>query len=84
MSSLRKNIEVLPPRRPAGRQSRSVTQQLGEVSFRILLSQNGSDQGYVPWDLRTKDNLDVAPGLYVFQVSAQGVGEYVGKFAIIK
>ncbi len=48
------------------------------------LQQNGSDQGYVPWDLRTKDNLDVAPGLYVFHVSAQGVGEYVGKFAIIK
>jgi hypothetical protein len=48
------------------------------------LQQTGSDQGYVPWDLRTKDNLDVAPGLYVFHVSAHGVGEYVGKFAIIK
>ena len=48
------------------------------------LPQDGMDQGYVPWDLRTKDNLDVAPGLYVFHVGAQGVGDYVGKFAIIK
>ncbi len=48
------------------------------------LQQDGSHSGYVPWDLRTKDNLDVAPGLYVFQVSAPGVGDHVGKFAIIK
>jgi hypothetical protein len=48
------------------------------------LQQDGSHVGYVPWDLRTKDNLDVAPGLYVFQVNAPGVGDYVGKFAIIK
>ena len=32
-------------------------------------------RGYVAWDLRTKDNLDVAPGLYVYQVDAPGVGE---------
>jgi hypothetical protein len=48
------------------------------------LQQDGSSSGFVPWDLRTKDNLDVAPGLYVYHVSARGVGEYVGKFAIIK
>ena len=48
------------------------------------LRQDGTDRGFVPWDLRTKDNLDVAPGLYVFQVDGRGVGEHVGKFAIIK
>jgi hypothetical protein len=38
------------------------------------LHQDGSQGGYVVWDLRTKDNLDVAPGLFVFQVDAPGVG----------
>jgi hypothetical protein len=38
----------------------------------------------VPWDLRTKDNLDVAAGLYVFHVDAPGIGTYLGKFAVIK
>lgn len=48
------------------------------------LRQDGSMNGFVPWDLRTKDNLDVAPGLYVFHVDAPGMGKYIGKFAIIK
>ncbi len=48
------------------------------------LRQDGSTAGYVPWDLRTKDNLDVAPGLYVFHVEAPGLGTYIGKFAVIK
>lgn len=48
------------------------------------LRQDGSLDGYVPWDLRTRDNLDVAPGLYVYHVEAPGLGTYVGKFAVIK
>ena len=41
-------------------------------------------QGFVAWDLRTKDNLEVAPGLYIFQVEAENYTSYIGKFAIIK
>jgi hypothetical protein len=48
------------------------------------LRQDGTLNGYVAWDLRTKDNLDVAPGLYIFHVEAPGAGDYTGKFAIIK
>jgi hypothetical protein len=48
------------------------------------LYQNGSTDGYVAWDLRTKDNLDVAPGLYVYHVDGGAAGTYIGKFAIIK
>lgn len=48
------------------------------------LRQDGSMTGYVPWDMRTKDNLDVAPGLYVFHVDAPGLGTHIGKFAILK
>ena len=48
------------------------------------LHHDGSTAGYVPWNLRTKDNLDVAPGLYVFHVEAAGYDSYIGKFAIVK
>jgi hypothetical protein len=48
------------------------------------LRHEGSDDGYLPWDLRTKDNLDVAPGLFLFQVDAGPLGTTIGKFAIIK
>ena len=48
------------------------------------LSHNGTTDGYVPWDLRTKDNLDVAPGLYIFHVESNDYGNFIGKFAIIK
>jgi hypothetical protein len=48
------------------------------------LFQDGTTEGMVPWNLRTKDNLDVAPGLYIFHVDAGDNGTHVGKFAIIK
>ena len=48
------------------------------------LRHDGSNDGYVAWNLRTKDNMDVAPGLYIFHVDGNQVGTYVGKFAIIK
>ncbi len=36
------------------------------------------------WDLRTEDQQDVAYGVYIFHVEAPGIGEHVGKFALIK
>lgn len=48
------------------------------------LRHDGTTEGYVPWDLRTKDNLDVAPGLYIYHVDAGSFGSHVDKFAIIK
>lgn len=48
------------------------------------LRQDGSMNGSVEWDLRTKDNLDVAPGLYIFHVDGGSTGSYIGKFAVIK
>jgi hypothetical protein len=41
-------------------------------------------EGFIAWDLRSKDNLEVAPGLYIFHVDGQDVGTHIGKFAIIK
>lgn len=48
------------------------------------LRHDGSNDGFVPWDLRTKDNMDVAPGLYIYQVDGHASGTFIGKFAIIK
>jgi hypothetical protein len=48
------------------------------------LRHDGSTDSMVPWNLRTKDNLDVAPGLYLFHVEANGFDPYIGKFAIVR
>ncbi len=42
------------------------------------------DNGTAYWDLMTKDNLTISYGIYVYHVDAPGVGEKVGKFAVIK
>ncbi len=36
------------------------------------------------WDLRTEEQQDVAFGVYIFHVDAPGIGEHVGKFALVK
>ena len=48
------------------------------------LRHESSLDGFEAWNLRTKDNLEVAPGLYIFHVDAPGIGTHVGKLAIIK
>ena len=48
------------------------------------LRNEASLDGYVAWNLRTKDNLDVAPGLYIYHVRTDDAQEYTGKFAVIK
>jgi hypothetical protein len=40
--------------------------------------------GQESWDLVTKDGMDLAYGVYVFHVDAPGIGEKIGKFAVIK
>lgn len=42
------------------------------------------ENGREPWDMRTKDGLEVAFGIYIYHVEVPGVGEKIGKFAIIK
>jgi len=41
------------------------------------------DDGKAFWDLRTKDNMNIAYGLYLFHVESKE-GSFVGKFAVIK
>jgi hypothetical protein len=41
---------------------------------------NGSES----WDLLTRDRLPASYGVYIWHVTAPGIGEKIGKFAIIK
>lgn len=36
------------------------------------------------WDMLTKDNLDIAYGIYIYHVDAGDIGQKIGKFAVIK
>ena len=42
------------------------------------------EKGREPWDMRTKDGLEVSFGVYIYHVDAPGIGEKIGRFAIIK
>ncbi|MBU1097606.1 MAG: hypothetical protein KKB34_14080 [Bacteroidetes bacterium] len=46
--------------------------------------ESSTEDGSVSWNLVTEDGMDAAFGLYVYHVDAPGVGEHIGKFAIIK
>jgi hypothetical protein len=48
------------------------------------LRHGGSNDGYVAWNLRTKDNLDLAPGLYIYHVDGGALGTRIGKFGVVK
>ena len=36
------------------------------------------------WDMMSKDRLDIAYGVYIYHVEAPGIGNHIGKFAVIK
>ncbi len=66
---------------PAGSEVRIYTLRGDLVD---TIRHDGGFVGAVRWDLRTKDNLDAAPGLYFFVVETPGGASHTGKFAIIK
>ncbi len=42
------------------------------------------NDGTADWDMLTKDNLSISYGIYIYHIEAPGIGEYTGKFAVIK
>ena len=42
------------------------------------------ENGTESWNLLSRDNLDIAYGVYLYHVDAPGIGEHTGKFAVIK
>jgi hypothetical protein len=52
--------------------------------IRELVHDSPIDDGTVSWDLRTRENLETAYGVYFYHVDAPGVGERTGRLALIK
>ena len=40
--------------------------------------------GSESWNMLTRDQMDIAYGLYIYHVDAPGIGQYVGRFIVIK
>lgn len=55
----------------------------GEL-LQTLSHQGGIENGSRFWDLKTRENQDLAYGVYIFHVEAPGIGRHIGKFAVIK
>ena len=43
-----------------------------------------TESGNAWWDMRSINNQEIAPGLYIFHVEASGLESVVGKFAVIR
>ena len=54
----------------------------GEQVF--TLNHQSEMDGNEWWDLRTINNQEIAPGLYVYVVQAEGMDDFIGKFAIVR
>ena len=48
------------------------------------LEHNNSMDGNAWWDLRSYNNQEIAPGLYIYTVEAPGGESKMGKFAIVR
>ena len=55
----------------------------GEL-VRTIQHSSSLASGTGKWDLLTKDNLSAAYGMYVYHIDAPGIGEKIGKLAIVK
>lgn len=51
---------------------------------RTLDKFGGTTDGTLSWNLVTEDGMDAAYGIYIYHVDAPGIGEHIGKFALIK
>ena len=48
--------------------------------FHDSINENGTES----WNLLSDDNLEISYGIYLYHVDAPDIGEYTGKFAVIK
>ena len=42
------------------------------------------DNGTAFWDMVSRDGMDIAYGVYIYHVDAPGIGQKIGKFAVVK
>lgn len=52
--------------------------------IKTLYKESSHLDGSLFWDLVTEDGMDAAYGVYLYHVDAPGIGEHIGKFALIK
>lgn len=52
--------------------------------IKTLYKDSSPTDGAISWNLVTDDGMDIAYGMYIYHVTAPGIGEKIGKFAIIK
>jgi hypothetical protein len=52
--------------------------------IKTLYKDTSPTNGALTWNLVTEDGMDIAYGVYIYHVKAEGIGEYIGKFAVIK
>jgi hypothetical protein len=45
---------------------------------------SSADNGTAIWNMLSKDNLEIAYGVYIYHVQAEGIGEKTGKIFILK
>jgi hypothetical protein len=43
-----------------------------------------AEDGTEIWNMLSKDNLEISYGVYVYHVKAEGIGEKIGKFLVLK
>jgi hypothetical protein len=51
---------------------------------KTLYKDSPATDGSIAWDLISDDGMEVAYGLYIYHVEATGIGETIGKFALVK
>ena len=55
------------------------------VLVNVLEVNSPGDNGITHWDLTTSEGLEIAAGIYIYQVRAKATGDTkTGKFAVIK
>ncbi|MYJ56349.1 MAG: hypothetical protein F4096_07960 [Rhodothermaceae bacterium] len=52
--------------------------------IKVIEHVGSNDQSIATWNLQSDDGLDVSYGVYIYHVDAPGIGEKIGRFAIIK
>jgi hypothetical protein len=56
----------------------------GQLIDKIVHHAPSLADGTEIWDMQTKDQLDIAYGIYIYHVDAGAIGQITGKFAVIK
>jgi hypothetical protein len=51
---------------------------------RTLVHESNMRDGSETWDLLSKDNMDIAYGIYIYHVDAPGIGQHIGRLLVIK